>query len=258
MTALRNGVPALVTVLTVLVIWQGAFNFGLVSLISLPTPWGIVNALVDLVLTGALFGPFFHTLWIVVVGSACALAIGTILGAVLGLSRSAYRWGMASVDFMRTIPVVALLPVAVMLWGPSTQSELIITVYAATWVMAVNTAGAFATVHARLGDVASVFRLTRLEAVAKVWLPSIASSLLVGARLSTVTAALAAIIAETLVNPHGLGWEIVRAQQALQPARLWAYALVAGSFGYFLNGLLIRLAQLLLPGHRANVSASGA
>lgn len=250
--------PGLVAALGILAVWQGAFAFGLVSLSSLPTPVQIVQSLIELVATGALFAPLIHTLWIMLVGAACALVVGTVIGAILGLSKPAYRWGMASVDFLRTIPVVALLPVAVMLWGPSTQSELIITIYAATWVMTVNTAGAFASVDPRLGDVAKVFRLKRLDSVFKVWLPAIASSLLVGARLSAVTAALAAIIAETLVNPQGLGWEIVRAQQALQPDRLWAFAFVAGCFGYFLNRLLIMAASFILPGHQANASARGA
>lgn len=252
MTALRNSIPGVVAVAIVLVAWQGAFALGLIGLSSIPTPWGVAKSLLALVLTGDLFGPFVHTLWIMLLGSACALVIGTALGAILGLSNPAYRWGMASVDFLRTVPVVALLPVAVMLWGPSTGSELVITIYAATWVMAVNTSGAFASVHPRLGEVVRAFRLTRFEAVRKVWLPAIAAALLVGARLSVVTAALAAVIAETLVNPKGLGWEIVRSQQALQPERLWAYALVAGWFGYFLNFSLIAAARILLPGGRAN------
>lgn len=249
--------PSVVAIVLLVGAWQAAFSLGFLKLESFPPPSDIAYSLSELVISGDLMEPLLHTLWVVMVASIFALAIGTATGALLGLSRSAYNWGMASVDFMRTVPVVALLPVAVLLWGPTTQSELIISTYAASWVMAVNTAGGFAEVHPRLGDVSQTFQLKRFESLRKVRLPAIVPSILVGARLSVVVAAISATIAEALVNPRGLGWEIMRAQQALDPGKLWAYALVAGLFGYLLNLVLVLTVRALSPGTRVEASVSG-
>lgn len=257
MKPLKMAAPGVTAVVLIVLIWQGVFTFGILELESFPPPTEVATALRKLVSDGDLTAPLLHTFWVVIAGSALAIAIGVAVGALLGLSRTAYRWGMASVDFLRTVPVVALLPITVLLWGPSTKSELIITTYAAAWVMAVNTAGAFAEVHPRLGDVSRTFQLGRLQAVRSVWLPAILPFILVGARLSVVVAALSATIAETLVNPQGLGWEIVRSQQALQPGKLWAFALVAGLFGYLLNLFLIWAVRIISPGSHLVTASRG-
>lgn len=247
----------LAVVVAVVLVWQALGSADLLDAATAPSPVAVGGELWDLSGSGELTQALFHTIWVVLVGSGGALVLGVIFGSALGLSPIAYQWSMASVDFLRTIPVVALLPVAVVLWGPSIKAELIITIFAATWVMTVNTAGAFQMVHARLLDVGRTFRLSRAERLRKIWLPAIVPTLLVGGRLTVITAALTAIIAEALVNPAGLGWELIRAQQSLRPELLWAIALVAGAFGYLLNLALIQGVRLLSPGGRANPALGG-
>lgn len=240
----------------VVVVWQAIVGGGVWRPQSVPTPLAVAKALGRLATDGELLPPLFHTLWVVAVGSVIALVVGMVVGMALGLVRGIYTWSMASVDFMRTVPVVALLPVAVLVWGPTTTSELIIVAYSAAWIMIVNTAGAFRSVNPRLGDVGRTFRLTRAQTVFKIWLPAITPTLLVGGRLSVISASLAAIISETLVNPQGLGWQIIRAQQGIQPEKLWAYAVVAGLFGYLLNLVLLGVVNLS-PTGRSGTAASG-
>lgn len=251
-------VPGIVTIGGILLLWQFFDATGVLSFSSVPSPVTIGGSLGDLVSSGAVFPPLLHTLWVVLIGAAIALAIGTALGFALGLSPVVNRWSLGSVDFLRTIPVVALLPVAILLWGPSTKSELIITAYAASWIMTINTAGAFRSVHPRMGDVASTFQLTSVDRIRKIWLPAVVPILLVGARLAVVSACLTAVIAETLVNPKGLGWEIIRAQQASNVNDLWAYALIAGWLGYLLNVVLVQGVRALSPGDRNSLSSIGA
>lgn len=245
------------TVVGVVLFWQLASTAGLLPTSAVPSPMTCARELWRLTASGELAQPLLHTLTVVIVAAAIAMVAGVALGTALGLSSFTYGWSMASVDFLRTIPIVALLPVAVLLWGPTTKSELVATAYAATWVMTINTAGAFRSVHPRLGDVGRTFGLPRWRIVTTIWLPAIGPSLLVGARLAVVNASLVAIIAETLVNPQGLGWELIRAQQALRPGQLWAYALLAGLFGYLLNVLLIQAVRLVTPGGRDNPALNG-
>jgi NitT/TauT family transport system permease protein len=71
-----------------------------------------------------------------------------------------------------------------------------------------------------------------------------------------VSALVVAIIAEILVNPAGLGWGLIQAQNALQPARMWAYAVVIGIIGYVLNALLVQAVRLALPGGTTGAGAT--
>lgn len=254
---LSKWLPAIGLIVGILVVWQIVMSIGWLQMESLSTPFGIGQELIRLTASGELLDPLFHTTWIVLVSSLLAIALGAIIGAALGLSNTTFQWSMASVDFLRTLPVVGLLPVAVMLWGPSNLSEIAVTVFASTWVMTVNTAGAFAEVHPRLGDVIQTMRLSRIDALRKVWFPATTAGMLVGARLAITTAVLTAIIAETFVNPQGLGWEIVRSQWGLQPERLWSFAIAAGLFGYLINIALVWAVRTLTPGGRSNPALVG-
>lgn len=252
---LNAGACALVVV--IVAVWEVAFRSGVIRVSGIPRPAEIARALWELTASGEMTGPLLHTFTTVVLASACALALGLLLGTALGISPLVSRWAMASVDFLRSIPVVALVPVVVLFWGPSTKSEFVITTYAALWVMTVNTVGGFRTVHPRLNDISRMFELSRVRQVRSIWLPAVMPSVLVGARLVVVVATINAVIAESFVNPAGLGWELVRAQQGLRPADLWAYAVIAGLFGYVLNRILIVTVRLLYPSGRANPGLIG-
>lgn len=251
-------VPGIVVVAAVVVAWQVLVDTGVIDFEFVPTPIEVGEAIVDLTSDGTLPEAVLHTLSVVLLASAMAVVIGILLGLALGLSRTAYAYGMATVDFLRTVPIVALIPVALLVWGPAAITEIVVATFAATWAMVVNTSGAFRTRNPRLRDVARTFQLSHGEAVRKIWLPSVMPALLVGARLAVVTAMIVAILAETLANPAGLGWGLIKSQEALQSAELWAYAVVTGWFGYLLNVALIHGVRALSPGGRENPGLIGA
>lgn len=250
--------PGLAVVVGVMIAWQLLVDTGVIDFEFVPTPVETGQAIADLTADGTLPTDFLHTLWVVLLSTALAVFIGLVVGSALGLSRNVHRFGMASIDFLRTAPIVALIPLAVIIWGPEAITEIIIATFAATWAVVVNVAGAFRTLNPRLADVAATFQLSRRERLRKIWLPSITPAFLVGARLAAVTAMIVAILAETLANPAGLGWGLIRAQQALQSADLWAYAVVTGMFGYLLNVALVHGVRGLSPGGRDNPGLIGA
>lgn len=237
----------LILILILVGSWQVVISSGLMTFDTVPAPNDVFRELLRLGSSGELIAPLAHTSYIVMLGSLIALALGTGLGIALGVSSTVYNWAMASVDFLRSLPVVALLPVAVLLWGPSTKSELVLTAYAATWIIVVNTASAYRDLNPRLRDVAETFSLSKIDTMRKIWLPAIVPTVLVGMRLAVVSATITAVIAETLVNPQGLGWAIIAAQRALRPDQLWAYALLAGMLGYLLNAVLLFLGRQVSP-----------
>ena len=168
---------------------------------------------------------------------------------------------MASIDVLRTIPAVALVPVAVLSFGPTVKTEVILATYAALWPVIVNTAGGVAAVHPRQYDVARMLRFSPATTVRKIVAPAVLPAWLVGARMAVIVGFMVAIVAEMLLYTDGLGGGLIESFNALSPARVWAYTLVCGVIGFVLTASLrhvvrIALHRSLLPVDRIPVSIS--
>src|SRR6476646_10615538 len=161
---------------------------------------------------------------------------------------------MASIDFLRTIPAVALVPIAVLSFGPVRTAEVALATYAALWPILLHTAGGVAAVHPRQYDVARMLRLGRVTTMRKVVIPAAVPAWLVGARMAVIIALLVAIVAEMMMSSRGLGGGLAESMHALAPARMWAYAVVCGLLGLMLNAGLRRTVRLAFPGAPAQSS----
>jgi sulfonate transport system permease protein len=243
-------------VLVVIALWQILVKTKVLDYAYLPPPSQVWTAGVDLVRSRDLLVKLGHTVYVTLVASAVGLSIGGVLGVALGLSTYFRTFTLASFDVLRTVPVIALMPVGLLIWGQSSTTEIAMASYASIWAFMINTTGGVRSVHPRLNEVARIFRINRVGRLRKIVLPSAVPLMLVGARLSIITALVVTIVAEMLVNTHGLGWGIIASQQALQPAKLWAFALTCGLLGYVLNLVLVAAVRLALPGSNAEAASS--
>jgi sulfonate transport system permease protein len=232
-------------ILVVIGVWQLAVGTRIVHFTYLPSPAQVVAAFGHLQDLGPAIA---HTLEVTLLASVIAIAVGVVLGAAIGLVAVVGRYSLASIDVLRSIPVTALMPIALLIWGTSTKTEVIVATYSALWLILLNTVGGVQAVNSRLYDVAATFRLTRLDVFRKLILPSAMPAILVGARLAIIGALIVAIIGEILVNPEGLGWQLIAAQNALQPAQMWAYVIIIGVLGMASNSLLVRAVRWAMPG----------
>ena len=209
--------------------WEALVRFGGLDYEFLPAPSAIAGG------AGTLLG------WLL----ASSLGIG--LGLVLGLSKTAWRWSMASIEVMRAIPPVSLVPVAVLVFGFSIRMELTISFFVSAWPVLVNTIDGVRGVRGELLDLAAMLRMPPLTRIARIVLPSAMPSILVGLRLAKSLSLVLAVVAEMIGNPAGLGNALVRAQQALQPAQMFAYVLAIGLLGVGLNAALGYASDRLVP-----------
>ena len=232
----------------VLLLWQGIVGSGLATYDYLPSPAAIAASVPELIYDRGVVGETLHTLGATLAGWAIAVAIGLSLGALLGFSSIARAWGLASVELLRPVPAVALVPAAMLLFGFSIQTELVVIVIPTIWPVLVSTMRGIMAVPERLEDVARALRLGRFETVLKVLIPAAAPSVLVGCRLGMTTALVLAVVAEMIGNPEGIGYAVVREAQALHPDLMFAYVLIAGMLGVLLNAGLVGIARLILPG----------
>ncbi|GAA4474843.1 ABC transporter permease [Rhodococcus olei] len=232
--------PGIAAIVAAICLWQLAASVGPASdLESFPSPAEVASGLGEMVTEGSLFGALQHTIVVTVIASAIGISAGALIGVLLGLVPPIRLFAGSTFDVLRTIPMVALMPVALLLWGVGAKTEIIVASVATTWPMLVNATGGITGVHPRLREVGRVFQFSSAKTVRRLILPAAAPQLLVGARLAVVTALIAAIVAEMLVSPNGLGWALVSEQNSLQYARMWGIVVVCGIVGYLLNLLLV-------------------
>ena len=244
----RVNVLGLVTMVAFVGIWEVVVRTRVIDFQYLPPPSAITQGARDLLASGDLVRNLLHTLRVTLLGWAGASAVGIGLGLLLGLSTTAWRWSMASIEVMRAIPPVSLVPVAVLVFGFSVKMELIIIVFASAWPVLINTIDGVRGVPEGLLDVARMMKLSRPTAIRKIVLPAALPTIFVGVRLALSLSLVLAVVAEMIGNPSGLGNALVRAQQALQPEQMFAYVLTIGLLGVALNATLRHASSWVVRG----------
>jgi ABC-type nitrate/sulfonate/bicarbonate transport system permease component len=237
------------TLVGILAVWQILVSTKILNYTPLPGPIEIWSGLTYLAgATGGLWAALGHTVKCAVIAWALAVVTGGTIGMLVALNGTLASWAGATVDLFRSLPVIALIPIAILIWGTGSKTEIILGAYAGLWVMLMNTAGGARSVPPALGDVARTLGLSRIETVRKIIVPSTAAAMLVGARLALATALVICVVAEILGLQSGIGNQLVLEQNGGQPARMWAYILVIGTLGILLNFLIVRLARVFFPG----------
>lgn len=228
----------LLTGLALIGVWEALVTGGVVELSTVPAPSAVAARLSSLVTSGTLVTDLLHTLQVTLLGWLIASGTGVVAGVVLGLWRPAWRWSMASLELLRAVPPVTLVPIALLAFGFSLRTELTLVVYASTWPVLVSALEGVRTVRPELRDVARTLRLSRRATLTKVVLPAAAPSIAVGLQLALSLALVLAVVAELVGNPAGLGHGLVLAQLALQPEAAFAYFFAIGLLGVALNAAL--------------------
>ena len=234
----RVNVLGLLTMAVLVGAWELLVRSGVVEFEFLPAPSGVGEAFGTLLSSGELVESVVHTLRSTIIGWVIASLLGIALGVWLGLSDTAWRYSMASIEVMRAIPPISLVPVALLVFGFSLRMELTLIVYVGAWTVLVNTIDGVRSVRPELLDVGRILRMSKLTTIRKLILPAATSSIVVGLRLALSLALVLAVVAEMIGNPAGLGNALVSAQQALQPEQMFAYVVTIGVLGVALNAVL--------------------
>lgn len=239
--------PGLLTIVLLAGAWEGAVRWSLLDYQYLPAPSAIVGGGATLLTSGELIPNVLHTLMVTLIGWSIASVIGIALGLLLGLSPTAYRYSMTSFEVTKAIPPITFVPVTLLIFGFSLRMELVIVVYVGVWPVLINTIGGVRGVPFELLEVGRMLRMAPAAKVTKLIVPAALPEITVGLRLALSLCLVLAVVAEMVGNPDGLGHALVRAQQALQPEKMFAYVLSAGFLGIALNALFRSAASWMLP-----------
>lgn len=212
------------------------------SQVAVALAGGLLNGTILAATVKTLTGAFGGLL----IGGGLGMGLGIVFAVVPAIDRAME----VTIESLRPIPSVALLPVALMVFGFGYGMEFAIVGKSCFFLMLILTRAAVRGVEPRLREVARALRLSRAATIWKIILPASLPRLFVAFRLAASLSLVISITIEIAVNPQGLGYAIMTAQQALRPDLMLAYFVWIGLVGLGLNAGLL-LAQRTLFGRAA-------
>lgn len=227
--------PALLLLVTLLVLWQVVTAVFAYDPIVLPSPVGVSTEFVEVLSNGQLLEAMRLTL----VPLGQALVVSAVLGAVLGLVFGTFRLlGTLSRPYLWAgfaLPRVALLPLFLLWLGVGSSLKFWLVVASATIPLVLSVMDGMGTVDTSLVRCARSFLANKWQVVTKVVIPSTVPFIANGLRLAISRGFVAIIVAEMVVSTGGVGTEAMRATTgALNTARMLAYTLVMIVLGMML------------------------
>jgi ABC-type nitrate/sulfonate/bicarbonate transport system permease component len=210
---------------------------------SLAPPTAALQAFAGAALDGSLWQATLFTLGAAASGLAVAAVLGIPLGIALGLSPRASRLSALSIELLRPIPSVALIPLAMLVFGFGLRMEASVVAFASFWPLLILTRAAVSQVEPRLLELSLVLGLSPWQRGMKIVLPAIVPRLFVALRLGVAVSLVVAVTVEIAANPNGMGYAMMIAQQSLDPALMLAWLGWIGVVGYAINQAALALQQ---------------
>ena len=222
---------------------------------SLAPPSAVIVALIGAFQDGSILSATRDTLISAFAGLMIGGAIGLGFGIALGIFHLFDRLMEVTIEALRPIPSVALLPIALIAMGFGYRMEIAVVAFACIWPVLILSRAAIGAIEPRLMEVSRALCLKPSDRVRKIIIPAALPRIFLAFRLAAGVALIVAVTVEIAINPIGLGAGIMTAQQALRPDLMLAYLFWIGCVGYLLNSALVA-AQRHLFGRAALVGDS--
>ncbi|WP_079598908.1 ABC transporter permease [Arthrobacter sp. P2b] len=232
----------LVGVLGFLLMWQCVSLTGVINPQFLPPASAAITALVVSLGTLEFWEAVRETMLAWGIGLGIAAVTGIVAGFVIGSSSFIRKATHSTIEFLRPIPSVGLIPIAVILFGVKIESSLMLIIYAAFWQILIQVLYGVADVDMVADNTARSFGLGPVSRLRYVTFPSALPFIFTGVRLAAAIALILAITAELIIGSPGLGHAIALAQSGGAVAEMYGLVLAAGLIGVMVN-LTMRLLE---------------
>ncbi|MFE9171096.1 ABC transporter permease [Streptomyces kebangsaanensis] len=229
------GVLGALGLLTLVVVLELVPRVGLVDERFLPPFSSMVSALAQEAGTSTFWAALGATLTGWAIGLTIALVAGVVLGIVIGSIPVVRAATSSTIEFLRPIPSVALIPLAVLLWGTDMKSTLVLVIYATFWQVLLQVLYGVRDVDPVARETARSYRFSPLTTVRTVTWPTALPYVMTGFRLGAAVALILEITGELVIGTPGLGKEIGVAQSSGAVPQMYALVIVTGLIGVVVN-----------------------
>lgn len=228
--------------LSILVVWQILASTNLVNRRHYSSPVDIAQALLDLSSSGQLTENLGISLARAFAGLAIGGSIGLTAGVVAGLSRFGEDAIDSTVQAVRTLPLLGLVPLFVLWFGLGEMPRILLIALGTFFPIYLNTFKGIRGVDDRLVELGRSYGLGRWELVRDIVLPAAVPSALVGLRYSLGISWLILVVAEQVNARSGLGWLIIKASELAQTSVIMTALAIYAVIG-ILADAIVRLVE---------------
>jgi len=200
---------------------------------------------------------FWEAIGDTLLGWALGLTLGSVagllLGAAIGLDRRIYQSTAVVIEFLKTVPIIAILPLAILVLGTTLQMKVLLVAFGVMWPLTVQTMYGVRSVDPVVRDTAVALRMGPLHRFRSVVLPSAAPYIATGMRVAAAGALILTIVTELIAGGSGIGVEISTAASSGSRAIpiMYARIVAAGVLGVLVAVAFTAVERKLLRWHEA-------
>jgi ABC-type nitrate/sulfonate/bicarbonate transport system permease component len=242
--------PGLVSFLALLFLWEISSRSSHLIQSYFPPVSEIVRSLLHLIFSREVIGHVLATLGRFLTGYLLSAVIAVSLGVLLGHLRFVYAFFEVLIEFLRPMPSVAMIPVAILLLGIGNPMIVAVTIYACTWPILINTIDGVRNIEPTLIDTGRTFGLGRWKILKGIVLPAAMPYIVTGLRISLAIALILVTTSEMVVGGSGLGFFILDEERSLSTTNMYAGIVIVAVLGYGLNRLFLFFEGKAMAWHR--------
>lgn len=243
--------------IAVLALWQLAVVTGWLSTRILPAPSAVIEAGVSLVRSGEIWTHLAISTWRAALGFAIGGALGLVLGFVTGLSVWGERLLDSSIQMVRNVPHLALIPLVILWFGIDESAKIFLVALGTLFPIYLNTYHGIRNVDPALVEMARSYGLSGGALFRQVIFPGALPAILVGVRFALGFMWLTLIVAETISANAGIGYLAMNAREFLQTDVVVLAILLYAVLGKLADLGARALERVCLRWHPAYQSRSG-
>ena len=237
-----------VGIILLLVLWQwGSTQVSTER--ALPSVGAVGTALVTNLQNPAVWLAIGQTLGIALAGWAAAAVIGVVLGIAVGTSRAFSAATRGLLDFLRPIPAIVILPLVLLVLGPTTEMGLFLVVFGVVLPIAAQTAAGVEAADPVARSTARSFGMGTLEILWRVVLPGASPYIGTAMRVAAPVTLVMVVVAGMLGGAPGLGSLLSLAQMTGRYVDLFSYVVILGILGLIVQAASTRAERAVLHWH---------
>jgi sulfonate transport system permease protein len=237
--------------LAIVLLWQLASVTGFVPTRVLPAPSDVVAVGWKLLLSGELLRNMWVSFWRAGIGFLIGGGIGFAFGLANGLSQLSAKLTDTTLQMVRNIPHLSLIPLVILWFGIDESAKLFLVALGVFFPIYLNTLHGIRTVDPQLIEMGRVYGMTDSELFRRVIFPGALPSIFVGLRFALGITWLTLIVAETIAASSGLGYMAMQAREFLQIDIVVLSILIYALLGKLADSFARLLERLTLSWHPA-------
>lgn len=183
-------------------------------------------------------------------GFVIAVSVGVCFGLILGLAPRARRDLSIILEFARATPIAALVPVALIVFGPGAKMETVLIAFGCVWPILIGAMDGSRSVDSAMIEMGRSFGISGWSRVRHISVPAAMPQIFAGARISLAIGLQIMVFANMFAGSSGIGFFVKSAQDTFDIPSMWAGIFAIGCVGVILTTTFAAVEHRALAWHR--------